>query len=210
MGSPAWINSVSDVGVRADLLNNDGTLTYADAVQLLTNVAGRGPVTAAEFSSLQTIAANLNNGLSASAYVATAFMQIVDGSPANATWNGGSETAVPLGNLEVGSTSTQLSELIGKWLLGTDLPDPTLPSGSAYSSPTYTAVAGPLYGSTGAASIEDICQGADGIVSSCPASADEVVNHPQLLSSMIVSQRQWNLRHSFLRRWERNMGNRQR
>ena len=178
---------MSDVGVRADLLNDDGTLTYADAVQLLTNVAGRGPVTGAEFSSLQTIAANLNNGLSASAYVATAFMQIVDGSPANATWNGGSETAVPLGNLEVGSTSTQLSELIGKWLLGTDLPDPTLPSGSAYSSPTYTAVAGPLYGSTGAASIEDICQGADGDCELLSGLADEVVNHPQLLSSMIVA-----------------------
>jgi hypothetical protein len=69
MGSPAWINSLPDAGVKADLLNDasDGTLTYAEAVQLLTDVVNRGAVTAAEFSSLQTIAANLNNGLSASA-----------------------------------------------------------------------------------------------------------------------------------------------
>ena len=187
MGSPAWIDSLPDAGIQTDLLNDDGTLTYADAVQLLTDVADRGAVTAAEFSSLQTIAAHLNNGLSASAYVATTFTQIVDGSPANATWNGGSATAIPLGDLEVGSTSTQLSELIGKWLLGTDLPDPTLPAGSAYSPPTYTAVAGPLYGSTGAASIEDICQGADGDCELLSGLADDIVNHPQLLSSMIVA-----------------------
>jgi hypothetical protein len=136
-------------------------------------------------------------------------MQIVDGSPANATWNGGSETAVPLGNLEVGSTSSQLSELIGKWLLGTDMPDLTLPTGSAYSPPTYTAVAGPLYGSTGAASVEDICQGADGDCELLSGFADDVVNHPQLLSSMIVANGR-NLWRSLLRQWERNMGNRQR
>ena len=162
MGSPAWIDFLPDAGIETDLLNDDGTLTYADAVQLLTDVADRGAVTAAEFSSLQTIAANLNNGLSTSAYVATAFTQIVDGNPANATWTGGSATPVPLGNLQVGSTSTQLSELIGKWLLGTDMPDPTLPAGSAYypPEPSYSPVDGPLYGSTGAASVEDICEGA--------------------------------------------------
>ena len=81
-----------------------------------------------------------------------------------------------------------MSELIGKWLLGTDLPDPTLPAGSAYSPPTYTAVAGPLYGSTGSASIEDICQGADGDCELLSGLADDIVNHPQLLSSMIVAK----------------------
>jgi hypothetical protein len=188
MGSPAWIDSLTDAGVKADLLNDDGTLTYAEALQLLTDVANRGAVTAAEFSSLQTIAANLNNGLSASAYVATAFTQIVDGSPANATWDGGSATPVALGNLEVGSTSAQLSELIGKWLLGTDLPDPTLPAGSAYypPEPSYSAVVGPLYGSTGAASVADICQGADGTCELLADLIDVVENHPQLLGSMFV------------------------
>jgi Calpain family cysteine protease len=188
MGSPAWISSLPDAGVKADLLTDasDGTLTYADAVQLLTDVANRGFVTAAEFSSLQAIAARLNNGLSASAYVATAFTQIVDGSPANATWTAGSTAPVALGNLQVGSTSGQLSDLIGKWLLGTDLPDPTLPAGSAFPQPAYSQVVGPFYGSTGAPSIADICQGADG---DCELLADliEVVeNHPQLLSSMFV------------------------
>ena len=186
MGSPAWINSLADAGVKADLLDDDGTLTYADAAQLLTDVANRGAVTAAEFSSLQTIAANLNNGLSASAYVATTFTQIVDGSPANATWTGGSTTPVPLGNLEVGSTSTQLSELIGKWFLGTDLPDPSLPAGSSTETPSYSAFAEPLYGPTGAASIEDVCQGESGDCVLLAYLIAVVENHPQLLSSMFV------------------------
>ena len=96
MGSPAWIESLPDAGIQTDLLNDDGTLTYADAVQLLTDVADRGAVTAAEFSSLQTIAAHLNNGLAASAYVATIFTQMRGRRvPANATWNGGSRDRSP-------------------------------------------------------------------------------------------------------------------
>jgi hypothetical protein len=188
MGLPAWINSLPDAGIKADLSTYaaNGTLTYAAAVQILTDVADRGAVTAAELSSLQTIAANLNNGLSTPAYVATAFTQIVDGNPANAVWNGGSPTAVALGDLEVGSTSAQLSKLIGEWLLGTDMPDPTLPPGSGGPEPTYAAVAGPLYGSTGAASVADICQGEAGDCELLAELIEMVDNHPSQLSSMVV------------------------
>jgi hypothetical protein len=89
--SASWINSLADSGIKADLLNyaSDGVLTDAAAIQILTDVANRGSVTAAELSSLQTIAANLNNGLSTSDYVAYVFSQLVDGNPANSTWTGG-------------------------------------------------------------------------------------------------------------------------
>jgi hypothetical protein len=162
-------------------------LTDAAAIQILTDVANRGSVTAAELSSLQTIAANLNNGLSTSDYVAYVFSQLVDGNPANSTWTGGNTTSVALGNLQVGTTTTQMSELIGKWFLGTDLPDPSLPAGSDWSLQGYSPVAGPLYSSTGAASINDVCQGGDGDCEFLAGLIDVVVNHPQLLSSMIVN-----------------------
>src|SRR3984885_2188176 len=187
--SASWINSLADSGIKADLLNyaSDGVLTDAAAIQILTDVANRGSVTAAELSSLQTIAANLNNGLSTSDYVAYVFSQLVDGNPANSTWTGGNTTSVALGNLQVGTTTTQMSELIGKWFLGTDLPDPSLPAGSDWSLQGYSPVAGPLYSSTGAASINDVCQGGDGDCEFLAGLIDVVVNHPQLLSSMIVN-----------------------
>jgi hypothetical protein len=187
--SASWINSLADSGIKADLLNyaSDGVLTDAAAIQILTDVANRGSVTAAELSSLQTIAANLNNGLSTSDYVAYVFSQLVDGNPANSTWTGGNTTSVALGNLQVGTTTTQMSELIGKWFLGTDLPDPSLPAGSDWSLQGYSPVAGPLYSSTGAASINDVCQGGDGDCEFLAGLIDVVVNHSQLLSSMIVN-----------------------
>mgnify|MGYP002713907932 CR=1 FL=1 len=185
----SWINSLVDSGVKSDMLNfaADGVFTYAEAYDLLANVANRGSVTANELNSLQVIAANLNSGLSTSDYVSHLFGQLVDGNPANATLTGGSTVHVTLGNLQVGTTSTQMSELLGKWFLGTDLPDPTLPpDANGWTLQGYSAVVGPLYSSAGAATVNDICQGADGDCELMSGLIDVVVFHPQVLSSMFV------------------------
>ncbi|MCC8962060.1 hypothetical protein H8A95_06940 [Bradyrhizobium sp. Pear76] len=187
----SWVNSLVDSGIKSDMLNfaADGDFTDAEAIQLLADVANRGSVTANELNSLQVIAANLNSGLSTSSYVFHLFVQLVDGNPANATWTGGSTTSVALGNLQVGTTSTQMSELIGKWFQGTDLPDPTLPPDAASSGWTlqgYSAVVGPLYSSAGAATVNDVCQGASGDCELMSGLIDLVVFHPQVMSSMIV------------------------
>ncbi|MCC8984567.1 C2 family cysteine protease, partial [Bradyrhizobium acaciae] len=186
----SWVNSLVDSGIKSDMLNfaADGDFTDAEAIQLLADVANRGSVTANELNSLQVIAANLNSGLSTSSYVFHLFVQLVDGNPANATWTGGT-TSVALGNLQVGTTSTQMSELIGKWFQGTDLPDPTLPPDAASSGWTlqgYSAVVGPLYSSAGAATVNDVCQGASGDCELMSGLIDLVVFHPQVMSSMIV------------------------
>jgi len=99
MTTPSWIMSLPDSGIEADLLKYASTdvLTDSAATQILTDLANRGSISAAEFSSLQTIASNLNNGLSTSAEVVSLFTQLVDGSPANATWTGGATTSVALG-----------------------------------------------------------------------------------------------------------------
>jgi Carboxypeptidase Taq (M32) metallopeptidase len=63
------------------------------------------------------------------------------------------------GNLAVGSSATQLSELIGKWFLGTDLPSSTVTmSGYPSFSISYSAGSAPLFGSNGP-NISDINQG---------------------------------------------------
>ncbi|WP_298371720.1 C2 family cysteine protease [uncultured Bradyrhizobium sp.] len=187
----SWVNSLVDSGIKSDMLNfaADGVFTDAEAIQLLADVANRGSVTANELNSLQLIAANLNSGLSTSDYVSHLFNQLVDGNPANATWTGGGTAQITLGNLQVGTTSTQMSELIGKWFQGTDLPDPTLPpdaGGSGWTLQGYSAVVGPLYSSAGAATVSDICQGADGDCELMSGLIDVVVFHPQVMSSMIV------------------------
>ena len=185
-----WLGNLADTGIKTDLNNlaGNGSLNYLAALQLLNDVGADGTVTAAEFGDLQTIAAHLNAGLSASSYVSSIFDQLVLGSPANANWNGGTSFAAPLGNLHAGSNATQLSELIGKWFLGTDLPDP-MPDqrGTSYTpQPAYRGYTLPLYGQTGAAAIADIAQGADGDCVVCSGLIQMVENHAGLLSSMIV------------------------
>ncbi len=184
----SWVYSLSDSGIESDMASfaADGVFTDGEAIQLLADVANRGSVTAAELSSLQVIAANLNSGLSTSDYVSHLFIQLVNGNPANATWTGGSTTHVTLGNLQVGTTSTQMSELLGKWFQGTDLPDPTLPAGSTWTLQGYSTVTGPLYSSAGAATVNDICQGASGDCELMSGLIELVINHPQVMSSMIV------------------------
>ena len=59
---------------------------------------------------------------------------MVNGNAANATYQG-----QPLGNLAVGSSATQLNDLIDKWFFGTDLP--TL----CDTSLVYTSTAGSLF-----------------------------------------------------------------
>jgi len=177
-----WIAALTDTGIKTDLstLAAGGTLSYSAAVQILTDVANRGTLSTAEFNDLQTIASHLNQDLAASDYVASAYTQLVNGNPANVSWNGGSATATPLGNLQTGSTSTQLNELVGKWFLGTDLPDPS------DNLLTYTYIKAPLYGSTGTALINDIMQGGEGDCEALSGLIETALNHPDLLKSMIV------------------------
>ena len=60
-------------------------------------------------------------------YVQVLAGDVINGNPANANYQG-----QPLGNLAVGSTATQLNELIDKWFLGTDTP---ATGGYAYATP---------------------------------------------------------------------------
>ena len=116
------------------LFVRDGAITRNDMLQILQSVVQDGSVVdAAEFGALRTIVADAT-ALNMPNYVQVLAADVVDGNVANAHFQGQS-----LGNLAVGSTVTQLSDLIGKWFLGTDHP-----TASGYA---YTAVSGTLFGS---------------------------------------------------------------
>jgi len=188
--STAWIASLGDPGILADVeaVTAGGTLSYDGALQILRDVAARGAVTAAEFAALKTVAANLENGIVTSDYVASIFTQLVDGSQANAEWNGGSAVATPLGNLGAGTSAAQMNELIGKWFLGTDLPDPTVPAqdGEPTLHPVYGVYNDALFGTSGAPQIADVAQGVVGDCELCSGMIEAVANHPGLVQSMFV------------------------
>ena len=163
---PAWVTGLTTASIAADMAAADvnGTVTYAGLRALLTDVAtllssGNTTLTAAEFSDLKTIAANLNNGMATSGYLTYATTASIGGNAANATWTGGGAAPVALGNLAIGSSAAQVNELVGKWFLGTDLPNSTvLMNGAAPFTVTYAAVSRPLFAANGP-NMNDVNQG---------------------------------------------------
>ncbi len=183
-----WYLSLANSTLRADVTADvaGGTITYTEMLTLLNVVVANGTVTASEFNDLKLIAANLNDGITTSSYVTNITNKLIGGDPANAYWNGGSNTAVALGNVAAGTTATQLSELIGKWFLGTDMP--AIGSQPSYiANPHYVTCTTPLYGSSGAPSMNDINQGYLGDCYFLASLAEVAALEPSTIASMIQS-----------------------
>lgn len=179
----SWIAKLGSAPLAADLkaAAAGGTLTRAGLLKALQDLDAavatqKTGLTAQQFADLKTIAANLNLGVTTSAYLTYAFTALVGGNAANAKWTGGGASATTLGNLAAGSTATQLSELIGKWFLGTDLPSASV-SMSGYSTfkISYSTAQKPLFAASGP-SMGDINQGYLGdcyFLSSCAEVAQQ-------------------------------------
>jgi len=164
--APAWVGKLSTASLAADMAAADvnGTVTYAGLKTLLTDLDttlanSKTTLTSAEFADLKTIAANLNNGMSTSSYLTSVMNGLVNGSTENSTWTGGAASSTALGNLAVGSSATQLSDLIGKWVLGTDLPSSNVNmTGYSPYQVSYSTSSNAVFGAAGP-SMNDINQG---------------------------------------------------
>jgi hypothetical protein len=192
--TPQWINGLSTASIAADMAAADvnGTVTYSGLKTLLTDIdatlaSSKTGLTAGELSDLKTIVANLNNGMTTSSYLTGIMSSLVNGNAANATWTGGAASSTALGNLAAGSSATQLSELIGKWFLGTDLPSSTV-SMSGYStfSISYSASSSPLFAASGP-SMNDVNQGFLGDCYLLSSLAELAKQDSGLISSMFTS-----------------------
>ncbi|MBB4198770.1 hypothetical protein CCR94_08845 [Rhodoblastus sphagnicola] len=187
---PAWVNTLANAAIATDMKAAlvNGAVTEPGLAKLMTDLTtnlGSGKLTASQFADLKTIAANLNTGVSTSAYLKYAFNALVNGNAANATWTGGNAASVALGNLAAGATATQVSELTGKWLLGTDLPSSSVVMGSTRFSVTESTVNKPLF-ATGGASMNDINQGYLGDCYFLSSAAEVVYQNASLVSSMFT------------------------
>jgi hypothetical protein len=182
---------LQDAGISADVakLMVNNSLSYNSMLTILQDAAVGG-MTATKFSTLQTLASMLNapNGITVSSYVQQIANDVIGGNSANAYWNGGSSTAVALGNLSASSTQTQVSELIGKWFLGTDLPSMSVAAiGESNLNPTYQASTLPLFGASGAPSYLDVNQGYLGDCYLVASLAETALQNPSTIESMISS-----------------------
>jgi hypothetical protein len=114
-------------------LDADGSISRNDMIQIFQSVSANGAVTSSEFADLVTIL-NEAGTLNMPGFVQVLSSDVIKGNVANATYQGQA-----LGNLAVGSSATQLNDLVGKWFLGAD--EPTLTS----SSYVYNLAAGSLF-----------------------------------------------------------------
>jgi Calpain family cysteine protease len=190
---PSWVKSLSTAAIAADMAAADvnGTVSYTGLAKLFSDLdttltKTNTKLTAAEFNDLKTIAANLNNGMSTSSYLTGITQALVNGNAANATWTGGAANAVALGNLATGSSATQLSELIGKWFLGTDLPSSKVILGNTSFSVSYSTSSKPLFASSGP-SMNDINQGYLGDCYLLASLAEAAKQDPSAITSMFTS-----------------------
>lgn len=189
--TPSVLSKLSNAGIEADVakLMVNNSLSYSSMLTVLQDAAAGG-MTSSKFSTLQTLASllNVSGGISTTAYVQQITDDVVDGNAANATWNGGSATAVKLGNLSAASTQTQANELVGEWFLGTNLPSLSVSSiGEENLGATYQASTNPLYGSSGSPSYLDVNQGYIGDCYFVSSLADVALQAPSAIQSMITN-----------------------
>ena len=183
----ALANAAIAANVADDL--SGGSLGYASVLSILENAAAGG-MTASKFSTLQALAAELNQpgGIAVSAYVQQIADDVILGDSANAKWNGGSSTATKLGDLAASSTQTQADELIGMWFEGTNLPSLSVSSiGESNYDPTYEASTLPLYGPSGAPSYTDVNQGNLGDCYFLSSLGEVALQDPAAIESMITN-----------------------
>lgn len=130
-------------------LGIDGNLTRNDMITILRSAGNDGSVNTNELADLRLMVANATT-LGMADYVRVLTNSVVNASVANANYLGAA-----LGNLAVGSSATQLNNLVNKWFLGTDHPVATpYGGGTAY---TYTLATGQLF--VNGAAYTDINQG---------------------------------------------------
>jgi hypothetical protein len=180
--SAAQIDALSPTQLAGLNINYNSMLALlqADAV---------GGMNATKFSALQALAAKFNvpGGISVSSYLQQISDDVIRGNAANASFTGGGVQAMPLGNLNAGSTQGQVDDLIGKWFLGTDLPSSSVTlAGAQPLSVTYSAVTTPLFGPGGPV-MSDVNQGALGDCFVLAPLAEMASQDPSAIQSMITS-----------------------
>ena len=158
-GAPSWTQSALKVasirGTVDEALASDGKITHAEAISVLdvaiaaakTASGANGAIGDSILADLRAISLRGDSVFTSqdltgkeSGYLSYVFDKVVNTSPANAFFTGGTITRAPLGNLNSNSPVSSLEKLRDKWLLGRDLPDPRTEGDTA--NPAATSASG--------------------------------------------------------------------
>jgi hypothetical protein len=191
----SWISQLNDPQLKNDFtgFSNAGQpISEADLAQAFTDLANEvsaspgGTLTQSQLADLQSIANNISS-IGATPYLQFITDAFVNGNPANAYWTDDQAKASPLGDLAVGSNSTQMTDLIGKWFLGTDLPSSLASTdGIVPMSVSYALSNAALYGANGP-QMSDVNQGEFGDCFLMATLAEVAQQDPGAITSMITS-----------------------
>jgi hypothetical protein len=198
-GGPARALSSTDSAAAA-VAPTTGSINYTELVTMLQGIitahqtAGNTPISADEVSSLQALAARGKAAFSDTAagssdYLAYVFSKMVNGSEANRFFTGGAAKASELGSLSAGSSLAQFQQLVDKWVLGGDMPDPSTGGDSANpkakaASATYIKSTGSLF--VDGVTLADVNQGSAGDCYLIADLAGVAGTTPSLIQAMIV------------------------
>ncbi|MEA5572093.1 C2 family cysteine protease [Calothrix sp. UHCC 0171] len=169
-----WFDQVvqiQDAGIRQTAKSSftDGIIDRNEMIAILRDSKDGGIIDGTEFADLKTI---LNHAatLSIPEPVRVLANKIINGDAANQKYQGNS-----LGNLSVGSSDTQMENLINKWFLGGDRPS------TAY---TYQQASGSLF--QNGISYQDITQGQINDCFFLAGLAATAINSVQTIENMFI------------------------
>jgi hypothetical protein len=162
-----WIDGIQTLDLKEKLKTylTDGVLTFDESKEMLI-AAGQGGMNAAKLADLNTILAN-ENEIFIDPYAKSLTGYVIKGNSANAYWWGGLDDSgkSALGNLSNSSSQGNITKLVNKWFLGTDVPLPLVGGDAAAGISgdfkySYANIAGELYNDGVSAS--DVNQGQAG------------------------------------------------
>jgi hypothetical protein len=156
-------------------LDADKVLSRADMMTVFAQVEKAGTVSSTDFTDLQTLV-NSAAALGMPDFVRVLSNKVVNGDPANATYQG-----APLGNLTAGNSAGQLGELVKKWFVGADHPQATV-GGTAFG---YHWAGGTLFGAGGPV-YQDVAQGYLGDCYFVSSLGETALRTPSAITSMFI------------------------
>lgn len=168
----SWLDTVfQDAQLRAVIKSSfaDSVIDRNEVIKILRASENDGVVNATEFKDLQNLVSNASR-LGIPEYALRLANKVVNGDVANQRY----QNSV-LGNLTVGSSSTQMENLVNKWFLGRDYPT------SPY---TYQQASGSLF--QNGVSYQDIKQG---LINDCfflVGLATTAVQSPTVIENMFI------------------------
>jgi hypothetical protein len=177
------LQGLADSNLRSTVVQSmvrDGALDHAAMLDAFNTVEEKAPtLQAATMQDLQFLL-RCAATLQMPDYVADLADSVLNGQEANATLRGldsnGNVVKAALGNLHVGSSSSQLAGLVDMWFLGVDEPDALTP---------YEPVTGSLFLTSGP-NFKDVVQGKAGDCWLMASMAEIAARDPGYLTSMFT------------------------